>query len=127
MTLGEAIERIDTLKENQYDPAVKVGWLSYIEGMVKNEIINMYVGGDQIRFNGYDAETDSNTVLIVPEPYSDLYIKWLQSQIDYWNGETIKYNNSISAFNQAYEHFRNYWNSQHEYKKSHWGNWKVRF
>lgn len=52
-------------------------------------------------FNGY---TDRSLMeeLLVPAPYDDIYIKWLEAQIDYANGEYNKYNNTSAAYNNAY-------------------------
>jgi hypothetical protein len=63
-------------------------------------------------FKGY---TDSSLVktLIVEHPYDDIYIKWLEAQIDYANGEYGKYNNSIAMFNTAYEAYAKYYNRTH--------------
>ena len=41
-----------------------------------------------------------------------VYIKWLESKIDYNNAEYGKYNNSSIAFNNAYSAFERYYNRQ---------------
>lgn len=112
MTIIEAINRIDTLKPNNYTQDDKVKWLSNLDGIIKKEIIDTHVGGEDIVFNGYDSNTPIETALIVPAPYDDLYIKWLESQIDYTNAEYSKYNNSVTAYNTAYSAFERYYNRQ---------------
>jgi hypothetical protein len=112
MTLIEAINRIDTLKPNNYTQTDKVTWLSKIDGVVKTEIIDTHEGGEGVVFNGYDNNTPLETVLLVPAPYDDLYIKWLESNIDYTNGEYQSYNNSVTAFNNLYSAFERYYNRQ---------------
>lgn len=66
-----------------------------------------------IMFKGYDDSTSLDTVLIAPAPYDDLYIKWLEAQIDYTNGEYGKYNNSKLAFNTAYTAYESWYNRNH--------------
>ena len=71
-------------------------------------------GGEGIIFDGYDADDDPRTIeLIVKAPYDDIYIYWLEAQIDYFNGETAKYNNSIATFNSAYSDFSAAYNREH--------------
>ena len=113
MTIIEAINRIDGLKPNIYSQSEKVRWLSQLDGLVKNDIIDTHEGSDAITFNGYDDETSIDTVLIIPSPYEDVYIHYLEMKIDYSNGETIKYNNSAMMYNNAYSSFEKWYNRTH--------------
>ena len=113
MTIIEAINRIDSLKPNNYTQEDKIKWLSTIDGVIKEETINTHEGADAVIFNGYDVDTALDTVLIVPAPYDDIYVKWLEAQIDYFNGETARFNNSIAMYNTAYSVFERYYNRTH--------------
>lgn len=113
MTIIEAINKIDTLKPNNYTQSDKVKWLSNLDGIIKAEIIDTHEGGSAIQFEGYTDETLLETELLVPAPYDDIYIKWLESQIDYTNAEYGKYNNSSTAYNTAYSAFERYYNRTH--------------
>ena len=110
MTLMESLHRIDTIKPNTYSQAEKIKWLSTLDGMIKTEIIDTHKGSENVVFNGYTEDTDLTTVLLVPAPYDEIYLFWLESKIDYWNGEIGKYNNSIVMFNEAYSTFAKYYN-----------------
>jgi hypothetical protein len=113
MTIIEAINKIDTLKPNNYTQPEKTLWLSTIDGIIKKEIIDTHEGSEDVIFNKYDVDTALDTVLLVPFPYDDIYIKWLEAQIDYANGETPKYNNSMTMYNTAYYAFQRYYNRTH--------------
>lgn len=113
MTIIEAINRIDSLKPNSYPPEDKIAWLSIIDGEIKANIIDTHEGSENVTFKGYDTDTAHDTVLLVPAPYDDIYIKWLESQIDYANGETAKFNNSIAMYNTTYSAFARYYNRTH--------------
>lgn len=113
MTIIEAINRIDNVKPNSYTQQDKVKWLSILDGIIKKEIIDTHEGAENVVFNGYEAETPVGTVLLVPAPYDDVYVKWLEAQIDYANGETAKYNNSMVMYNAAYSAFERYYNRTH--------------
>lgn len=114
MTLIEAINSIDGLKPNTYTPSEKIKWLSTLDGMIKRDIIDTHEPGEtEIEFNGYTDDTPMNTELIVGSPYEDIYTTWLESKIDYSNSEYIKYNNSITRFNDIFQNYRNYYNRTH--------------
>ena len=113
MTILEAVHKIDTVKPNSYTQPEKVKWLSTLDGIIKSEIIDTHEGGEGIEFEGYHDDTDLDTILLVPAPYDDVYIRWLEARIDYANGEINKYNNSLTAFNDAYGLYANHYNRKH--------------
>ena len=114
MTIIEAIHKIDALKPNNYTQTEKVKWLSNVDGIIKAEIVDTHEGGSEIEFNGYTDDSPLNTELLAKAPYDDLYIKWLESQIDYTNAEYNKYNNSITEYNALYSAFERYYNRHHK-------------
>lgn len=114
MKLNEAISRIDELKPNGFSYDTKIRWLSELDGKVKAEIIDTHEGFEKIKFSGYtEPDLSQYYTLLIPYPYDDVYIKWLEAQIDYANGEIAKYNNSITLFNTAIAAFANYYNRTH--------------
>jgi hypothetical protein len=110
MTIAEATSRIEEIKPNSCSQPEKIKWLSSLDGVIKSEIIDTHEGGSDIVFNGYNEYSDPNTVLLVPAPYDDVYLRWLEARIDYANGEYGKYNNSLTAFNDAYSLFARHYN-----------------
>ena len=113
MTIIEAINRIDAIKPNSYSQAEKIRWLSTLDGVIKTNIIDTHEGAEAVSFDGYTDETNIATKLLVPAPYDEIYLFWLESKIDYWNGEMGRYNNSISMYNTAYAEFEKYYNRTH--------------
>lgn len=113
MTIIEAISRTDALKQNTYSQEQKVAWLNKLDGMVKRHIIDTHHGGDGITFTGYTDETPTDTELLVPEPYTDMYQRWLEAQIDLANGEYRKYNASITLFNTEYQVYASDYHRNH--------------
>lgn len=110
MKISEAINRINQLKPNDFPQGEKISWLSQIDGIVKKEIIDTHETDRNISFSGYDTMTSPETELLIKAPYDDIYIKWLEAQIDYYLGETAKYNNSIALFNAAFSEYVKYYN-----------------
>ena len=113
MKIIEAINRIDSLKHNTYTQTDKVKWLSRLDSMVKRLVIDTHEGGEGVAFTGYDDTTDIQTELLIPEPFDEAYLRWMEAQIDYHNGEYDKYNNSIEMFNTYWNNFQNFYNRTH--------------
>lgn len=109
MTLSKAISRIDEMKPNTYTHAQKIEWLSELDARIKAEIIDTHEGGENVPFDGYD-ENDTETELLVPSPFTEVYIYWLEAKIDYANSEIGRYNNSIANFNTSFNSYANYYN-----------------
>ena len=114
MTIMGAINHLDAVKPNGYDQVEKIKWLSTLDGIVKAEIIDTHEGGEGITFKGYDELTPLTQELLVPHPYDEVYIRWLEAQIDYANGEYGKYNNSITMYNTAFSAYEKYYNRTHK-------------
>lgn len=113
MTIIEAIGLNDSFKPNNYTPEDKIAWLSTLDGIIKKEIIDTHEGSEGVEFNGYDKNTPLDTVLLAPPPYDDIYLKWLEAQIDYANGETPRYNNSMLAYNSVFSALSRHYNRTH--------------
>ena len=122
MTINEAIQAVDSLKPNGYSELEKIGWLSELDGTIKEEIIDTHEGAEDISFNGYDEETPLEQELLVDAPYDRIYKSWLESRIDYANGDYAKYNNSVTVFNTDYLSFQRAYNRKHMPKGS-----KIKF
>lgn len=112
MTISEAITLVDKLKPNQYSEEVKIKWLSKLDGQIFREIFQTHEESPIDSFDGYDESAGAvgATELLVPYPYDeDIYNYFLQAQMDKENGETFKYNQSITMYNNAFLTFQSYW------------------
>ena len=108
MTIREAIDRIDSLKHNTYSNGEKVEWISRLDGLIKDQIIDTHES-DEFYFYGY-TEDNMDMELLAGYPYDEMYIRWLEAQIDYYNGEIARYNNSIMMYQAAYDAYQRYYN-----------------
>jgi hypothetical protein len=113
MTINEAINKADALKPNNFSFEDKIGWLSTLDHTVMREMVETHEGGEDIVFTGYNENTDPDTELLAPAPYDEMYLRWLEAQIDYANNEFGKYNNAITMFNTSYGAYFNYYNRTH--------------
>ena len=113
MTLGEAIARLDELKPNGFSRGQKIYWLSALDAAVKEEIIDSHEGADDVSFVPYDEHSADDTALLVPSPYDEIYLRYLEAQIDYANGEYDRFNNSNAMYAAAYTAFARAYNRSH--------------
>lgn len=125
MKIVEAINEVDNLNPNMYGTQEKIKWLSRLDTRVFQEILQTHELRDEEKalfdtdedgnliFPGY-TEEDTNTELLVGEPYDEMYVNWLTSQIDWNNMEYDGFNRSIAMFNVNYEGFANAFNRTHK-------------
>lgn len=114
MTIAEAISLVDKLKPNQYTEVMKKNWLSKLDGLVFREVFQTHEDNPLESFEGYE-EAGMETELLIPYPYDeDIYNYFLQASIDKENGETAKYNQSITLYNNAFLTFQNWYNRTHK-------------
>lgn len=114
MTIAEVIAKVDALKPNTYAQEDKVDWLNNLDARVMSQIILTHERKDPCCcFYGYDSTTDQETELLVPAPYDEMYLRWLEAMIDYHNSEDDRYNNAIILFNNAYEGFKTHYTRTH--------------
>lgn len=118
MTLGEIIAEVNETKPNTYDDGLFIKWLSQQDGRVFNDVIMTHEhalvedeDGNLVEpeFHGY-TDNSLNDELLICEPYTDTYRYYLDAMIDYSNGETDRYQNSMLMYNNAYQEYKNYYN-----------------
>ena len=113
MNISDAIYLVDKLKPNQYSTDIKTGWLSKLDGQIFKEVFLTHADSPIESFDGYDG-SDPEQELLVPYPYDeDIYNYFLQAQIDKENGETAKYIQSITLYNNAFHAFQAWYNRTH--------------
>ena len=113
MTIQEAINRLDALIFNTYTTDDKIQWLSRLDTAVKQQIIDTHAGAEKVEFEGYTAATPATTKLLVPSPFDEVYLRWMEAQIHYHNGEYDKYNAAIIMYNTAFDAYAKYYNKHH--------------
>ena len=115
MKVIEAIHEADNLRPNLYEVAEKIQWLSRLDLRVKHEVLDTHrynEGETPVEFEGYGPD-DTEEELLVPEPWAEMYIHWLEAQIDYHNMEYDGFNASNAMFESVYGSFAREYNSSH--------------
>ena len=115
MTIFKALESVDAGSYNTYSQAQKIAWLSQLDSMIKTQILDAYEpDGEHPAFSGYDENTELDTRLLVPEPFDEVYLYWLESRIDYANNEYARFNNSNAMYAVALQRFADHYHRTHK-------------
>lgn len=132
MKLSDAKTQLAEFKAHSYSDEQLVRWLSDIDRKIWNDVIRWHentaivesyddegsVITDMPEPEVYSTDAMDTTTLLVPEPYSDLYIKYMCAMIDYYDGDFARYNNNMVMFNVAYEEYSGWYNRNHTPKQT---------
>ena len=118
MTIDEAVSQFDMLFPNSLPFEQKLIQLSRLDKRVYDDVYSKYHDCPVDSFEGYTRFTPVGTVLLIPFPYDDIYVKYLAAETDLINGDIGRYNNSAVVFNTAYAAFRSMYNRTHRWKKT---------
>ena len=117
MNLAKMISLCDESKPNQYDTEEKTQWVTEVEKMTVDEILNR-AEENEIEFEKYDYDTDAEKELLIPDAFIDVYLHYLMAKIDFFNAEYERYNNDMVMFNNSYERFAAYYRRNHMPKQN---------
>lgn len=111
MTAGNMIEKVDTLKPNQYETADKLDWIADLEAAIYEEITSQHEGAPET----FSRETfkDAGAQLTVTAPYDDIYLYYLSAQIDLYNRELTSYAQTATLYNTAWDNYSAWYTRNH--------------
>lgn len=101
MRAQDAISWVDDKFHNVYSGDDKLRWLSQVEAMARELAQRHGVRTECVR-------PAPDTRLLIPGPYDQLYLRWLEAQINYANQEYLKYNNAMTVFNTLWQEYANW-------------------
>lgn len=114
MTIQEAIRTLDEMKPNAMSPWLKIKNLTTVEQLIHSEVVMRHVHTpEQEERPVYTEETDPLTELIIPDPYSDVYVKWLMCEADRQNQEDGRYNVDRAHFENAWDTMADWYTRTH--------------
>lgn len=113
-TISEIIKEADALCPNKFDNKIKIAWLSRLDMIVTDEIIRKHENGRTFMFEGYNETTSGEKELLIPEPYTDVYIHWLHSKMYLFEHDYERYNSATSAFYASYQNYAAHYNRENK-------------
>jgi hypothetical protein len=116
MKLREILTTIDQIRPNAYTDAEKIAMLNTIEGRVYTDIFQKAeeFEGAFIPFEEGQEERE----LAVPVPFTELYIFFLMSRIDFLNGDSGRYNDTMVLLQNAWDEYAAYYRENNKPKQT---------
>ena len=98
MTATILFERLRKLKPvpAEIDDTILLDWLNQVEGQILHEIFLLALS----EITPYSATPTE--ALAAPYPYDGIYLLWMESQVDFANGEYERYTNTMQRYNTAW-------------------------
>lgn len=119
MKVKDVLNYVTETRHDQYGEDIKMDWLNKVEAQVYLDILSR-ARGYQGELPYYKWDEDADTELLVPHPYDELYVHYIEAMIDYTNGEFARYNNSLAVFEDSWNDFAAYYRRTH-FPKQPWG------
>lgn len=114
MTIQEALDQLDEMKPNMMSRKLKVKYLTEIEQLIWAEIIMKHEHPAEIEVKPvYNEETDPGSVLLIPDPYSEVYVYWLMTKVDIQNQEDSRYAVDRAHFENSYDTMSDWYTREH--------------
>lgn len=116
MKVREVLATVDQLRPNAYTDEEKINMLNTIEGRVYTDIFQKAEGfeGEFIPFKEGQEERE----LAVPVPFTELYIFFLMSRIDFLNGDSGRYNDTMVLLQNAWDEYAAYYRENNKPKQT---------
>lgn len=116
MKVREVLMTVDQLRPNAYTDKEKIDMLNTIEGRVYTDIFQKAEGfeGEFIPFEEGQEERE----LAVPVPFTELYTFFLMSRIDFLNGDSGRYNDTMVLLQNAWDEYAAYYRENNKPKQT---------
>lgn len=120
MTIAQAITRFRQLKAHSrtvfgandiYSDASLTAWLSECDQTINEEFLRDRQE-EETTLDPYDP-TDQTVELLMPAPYDEGYLYWMEYKTKYYEEETEEANNALLLFRDKYDDFRAWYNRRH--------------
>lgn len=103
MKIKDAISNVRALSGNAVDDNTLCRWLSELDGRL---MLDFYKGSEWM---SYSLPQDEDHELLVPFPWDELYVHYLEAMVYYSNGEFDRYRNSYEMFNKKEMDYRQWY------------------
>jgi len=113
MTIAGALAALARSRPGMLTSPEAVSVLSALDSVVYNRIYKRHLPLPEYSFEGYDDNSPGDTVLLIPDEYSDVYLFYLDARADLESGENERYNCSAELFNSKWDEFVKFYASGH--------------
>jgi hypothetical protein len=122
MKAQEILDNFNAMRPTDNSDETLLGWIKELDMLVMEEIIKKheinegdiaYKEEEDFDINKWFDDWGMNSDLLIPEPYTDLYIYFLDTKEKYRVNDMNTYNRVVVLYNNAYLTFQQYYNRTH--------------
>lgn len=113
MTVNEAIDRVNSLKDNAFDDEIIKSFIEECDKRIYREVIDTHENSEAIKPYEERYPLQGDDELLADDAYTQFYVFYAICQIDAFNGEYDRYNNNMILFNTHLSDFKAYYNRTH--------------
>ncbi len=113
MTVNEAIDKVNSLKDNAFDDEIIKGFIEECDKRIYREVIDTHENSEPIASYKERYPLHGDDELLADDAYTQFYIFYAICQIDAFNAEYDRYNNNMILFNTHLSDFKAYYNRTH--------------
>ena len=110
MTALAVIQELDSLRPNGFSQEQKLQWVDRLDQFIRRVVLLRYGEAPEIPMGEPDRE------LIMPEPFTEGYLYWLEAKLHYFNQEIDRYNAAIRMFRGSFEDYQRQLHQDREWK-----------
>lgn len=110
MKVNEAIERVNSLKDNAYNDETIKKFIEDCDKRIYKEVIETHEKKKNILPYDKRYPLKGDDELLADDAYCQLYIFYAISQVDLFNSETDRYTNNMICYNSALSDFKAFYN-----------------
>lgn len=111
VTIAQVLAQVDARLPNAWSLPDKLQWLSRVDGQAAWEVLAAYT--DMPAFSGYTTATPLDTPLLLPAPWDECYLHFLEAQIHYCNGELTRYTNAMALYRAVFRSWADHYHRTH--------------
>lgn len=108
MTIREALDTLDRQVDNTIPLADKLVWLNRVEQELAVTLLGLYDIPGYRGFTPFQDGTDPDTRLQAPEPFCELYRRYLELQVYSVLQEPARYNAAAVRYNAVLQAYHDY-------------------
>jgi hypothetical protein len=116
-TIAEIIAAVDDVCPNAFEPAWKARWIGTLDGDIWDSIFLMAVQRD-FKYGEKWPERAEWIPLIV-DSHDTIYDFFLQSHIEFGNGEYEKFNNTSALFAAEFRRLKAWFTNRYHMERGH--------
>lgn len=91
----------DWVEDDAITDRVRLYMLNQIEGKIQTELL-LIDPNEIVEYTDEDLGSEAETELLIPAPYTDVYVTWMVAMAYWYAGEYATYQNEMAMFNTAW-------------------------